>query len=237
MTDAEAPRKIAQGVAHDLYHSIGLLKNYTKFLARDLSRKSRNNPRIKEDLEIISDAVIRAEALARALMQFSHAHDPSPTIFNLNDVVSENMMLLSSFPAVQIEYRLASDLHVLKADRTQVQQVLWNLAINARDAMGASGGKIVVETYNTTDPDDLPLVALSVCDTGPGIPEKLFARIFEPMFSTKHDGVHGSIGLGLTTVQGIVQHAGGTIEVTSSLGEGARFCIYFPAGFLLADHG
>jgi two-component system cell cycle sensor histidine kinase/response regulator CckA len=229
----DTPRRIAQGVAHDFHHIIGLIRNNVKFLtSRDLPESALANHYVQEDFESIREALDQGERLSWALQQYSQASEPDPTIFNVNDMIHENKALLSSLSAITINYSLADDLYPIKADRTQIERVMWNLIINARDALGASGGEIEISTENYVSVERASLyVCLTVTDDGPGIPEEQQKRIFEPFFTTKTGNGDGSAGLGLPTVQGIVLRAGGEIVVESEEGR-TSFTVQLPAGVL-----
>jgi CheY-like chemotaxis protein len=155
----------------------------------------------------------------------------APRIVDLNAVVRElgKMLLRLIGENIQVEYALAPDLGKTRADPTQIQQVLMNLAVNARDAM-PNGGRLCIETFNTTmDSGSLAAVdyvMLAVSDTGTGIDPAVLPRIFEPFFTTKEHGK--GTGLGLSMVYGIVQQSGGQVFVYSEPGRGATFKVYLP---------
>ncbi|HXE84298.1 MAG TPA: ATP-binding protein, partial [Gemmatimonadales bacterium] len=230
----EAVGQLAGGVAHDFNNILTAISGYADILAEDLA----DNPRQLEDIEEIRKAARRAAALTRQLLAFSRKQVLEPRIINLNDVVLNLDKMLRSLMSESIELRavLAPDLMATRADSNQLEQVIMNLAINARDAM-PEGGSLTIETANVTldqqyaarhvsvAPGDYVMVAVS--DTGCGMDEKTKARIFEPFFTTKPAG--RGTGLGLSTVYGIVKQTGGNIWLYSEPKKGTTFKIYLPA--------
>jgi len=230
----EAVGQLAGGVAHDFNNILTAISGYADILAEDLA----DNPRQLEDIEEIRKAARRAAALTRQLLAFSRKQVLEPRIINLNDVVLNLDKMLRSLMSESIELKavLAPDLMATRADLNQLEQVIMNLAINARDAM-PEGGSLTIETANVTldqqyaarhvsvAPGDYVMVAVS--DTGCGMDEKTKARIFEPFFTTKPAG--RGTGLGLSTVYGIVKQTGGNIWLYSEPKKGTTFKIYLPA--------
>ena len=184
----------------------------------------------------IAGAAQRASALTRQLLAFSRKQMLAPRILDLNGIVTENLKMLTRMIGEDIDLVMipAKELGTVRADAGQIDQVIMNLAVNARDAM-PSGGKLMLETTNVTVTEEYarlhsPLrpgeyVLLSITDTGLGMDQETQSHIFEPFFTTK--GTKGP-GLGLSTVYGIIKQSGGYIWVSSELGKGTTFKIYFP---------
>jgi PAS domain S-box-containing protein len=222
------------GIAHDFNNLLTVIKGYSQLA---LSDPGGSPTPIREYLEQIDKASGRASSLIGQLLAFSRQQLLKPKVISLNQVVSHIQAMLSRLIGedIEIETRLASDLGAVKADAGQVEQVLMNLAANARDAM-PSGGNLVVGTANIVLHHDLPAsscmipagdyVLLQVSDSGCGMDAQTQARIFEPFFTTKPPGK--GTGLGLATVYGIVKQSGGYISVESYPGVGTTFGIYLP---------
>jgi PAS domain S-box-containing protein len=232
----ESVGQLAGGIAHDFNNILGVILNYAQFVAEEIEEGS---PALK-DVEEIRRAAERAAALTRQLLIFSRREVIRPEVLDLNGVVSDLDRLLRRALGehVQLETRFAPDLSAVEADPGQVEQVLVNLAVNARDAM-PGGGRLQIETGNVElDEDTLPdlpagrYVRLSVSDTGMGMAPEVAARAFEPFFSTKPRGE--GTGLGLTTVYGIVSEAGGNISIYSEPGVGTTVKVYMPASDVAA---
>ena len=229
----EAVGRLAGGIAHDFNNLLTIIKGYTELAAQ---RKSIP-VQVRTDIEHIEDASERAAGLVRQLLAFSRKQVLQPKNLDLNAVVLGLEKLLRRLIGEDIEMKtvVSAGLGTIKADPAQVEQVLMNLVVNARDAM-PSGGRIIVETANvdldkayasehvTVKPGSY--VMLAVSDTGTGISAETAAHIFEPFFTTK-GGTKGT-GLGLATVYGIVKQSGGYIWVYSEPGKGATFKVYFP---------
>jgi CheY-like chemotaxis protein len=187
---------------------------------------------------LINEAGSRAAALTQQLLGFSRQSMLRPEMLDINTAVTEAGKLMRRLLGSNIEFRtvLHPDLHQVKVDPGQLDQVLMNLAINARDAM-PGGGKLTIETSNVLLSDDYvathldckagPHVMVAVSDTGCGMDREVVARVFEPFFTTKEKGK--GTGLGMATVFGIVQQSGGCIHVYSEPGHGTMFKIYLPA--------
>jgi signal transduction histidine kinase len=213
----EAIGRLAGGVAHDFNNLLLAINGYAEFLTDSLT-----DERLKGFATEIRSAGERAAALTHQLLAFSRRQVLKPRILNLNDAAREIELMLRRLigAGVRVDFDLAGDLRNVEADPSQIGQVLLNLAVNARDAMGGSG-TLTVSTRNDSDH-----VILEVADTGEGMNEETRAHIFEPFFTTKEPG--SGTGLGLSTVYGIVAQSGGTIAVRSAPLQGATFTIRLP---------
>jgi two-component system cell cycle sensor histidine kinase/response regulator CckA len=229
----EAVGRLAGGIAHDFNNLIGVISGYAELL---LDERPGEDPD-RAALEEIRGAAARASVLTRQLLAFSRRQVLRPRPLDLNRLVLdfERMIRRVIGEDVELEAKLHGGLWTVQADPVQMEQVLLNLAVNARDAMPA-GGRLEIETANV-DLDDTfvrvhpgsqhgSYVQLIVRDTGTGMPPEVLAHVFEPFFSTKEPG-KGS-GLGLSTVYGIVKQSGGYIVAASRPGEGSEFVIYLP---------
>jgi nitrogen-specific signal transduction histidine kinase/ActR/RegA family two-component response regulator len=229
----EAMGRLAGGVAHDFNNLLTVILGETELLQRDLPVEGEQ----AEMLRDIHHAADSAAALTRQLLAFSRKQLVAPTVFDINTAIVETSKMLRRLigEQVQLETRLAPDAGVVRLDRGQLEQVMTNLAVNARDAM-PNGGLLVVETspvtldadYAALYPEVLPgdYVLIAVNDTGAGMTPEVKANIFDPFFTTKERGK--GTGLGLAMIHGIVKQAGGHIAVYSELGVGTTFRLYFP---------
>jgi hypothetical protein len=229
----EAVGRMASGIAHDFNNMLTVILGYSDLLAR---RVGDRGPFSQELLEI-RKAGDRAAAFTRQLLAFSRKQVLMPEVLDLNTVVTELEKILHRLLGEDLELRavLDPDLGHVKADPSQIEQVIMNLAVNARDAMPA-GGRLTIETRNVELDEDYarehaavrpgPHVMLAVSDTGTGMDEDTRSRIFEPFYTTKEPGK--GTGLGLSTTYGIVKQSGGSIWVYSELGHGTTFKIYLP---------
>ncbi len=220
-------------IAHDFSNILTVIKGYSQITQTGLA----DRPLLQENLAHIVKAADRAAALISQLLAFSRQQVLQPRVINLNDVTSKMLRMLERLIGtnIQIVTHLAPDLWVVRADPSQIEHVLMNLAANARDAM-PQGGKLFLETANVHLDEayaraNLNAVAgdyvmFALTDTGMGMDEQTRARMFEPFFSTKAFG-KGS-GLGLATAYGIIRQSGGHIAVESQIGTGSTFRVYLP---------
>ncbi|HWB60450.1 MAG TPA: PAS domain S-box protein [Chthoniobacteraceae bacterium] len=225
----EAFGKLAGGVAHDFNNLLTVITGYNEIV---LNAFNPNDPR-RDCVEEIARAAERAASLTSQLLAFSRQQVLQPKVINVNSVIENLQRMLRRLIGedIQLSTEPAEDLARVKADPGQLENVLMNLVVNARDAM-PSGGTVTIRTENVAipqgDPDITPgdYVMMSVADTGVGIPEHVIGQIFEPFFTTKPVG-HGT-GLGLATCYGIVKQSEGFISVESRVGEGSTFRIFLP---------
>ncbi len=215
----EAVGRLAGGIAHDFNNLLTAISGYSEFLIA-----GETDPRLQRHAEEIKKAASRAAALTGQLLAFSRRQVLQPRVLDLNAVVSDMDMMLRRLIGEDVELvtMLDSELGAIRADPTQLEQVIVNLAVNAREAMPA-GGSVTIETADLAI-DDERFVELRLTDTGVGMTEAERRQLFDPFFTTKEGGT----GLGLATVYGIVEQSGGTIEVTSEPGMGSSFRILFP---------
>ncbi len=230
----EAIGQLAGGVAHDFNNLLTAILGYTALLIES----TRDQPELAADLLEIKKAGERAGSLTRQLLTFSRKQVVQLALLDLDQVIGELEKVIRQVigDEVELETIKASGLSQVRADPNQIEQILVNLAGNARDAMPV-GGVLRIETkceVLPADPRDLaavpspwPCVTMIVSDTGTGIPAVIIDRVFEPFFSTKGPGK--GTGLGLSTVYGIVNQGGGVISVESERNRGTRFSIRFPA--------
>jgi CheY-like chemotaxis protein len=229
----EAVGRLAGGVAHDFNNLLTAIKGNAQLLLLSLPPDDPSRP----ELEQIDRTVDRAAALTRQLLTVSRRQKVQPRLMSPNETAEDMGHLLRRVlgEGVRLVVTLAPDAGVVNADPAQVEQVLLNLAVNARDAM-PDGGTLIIETANTELDDEYasrhaevvagPYVMLAVSDTGTGMTRETQARIFEPFFTTKERGK--GTGLGLPTVYGIVRQAGGHVWVYSEPGRGTTFKVYLP---------
>ncbi len=229
----EAIGRLAGGVAHDFNNLLTVINGYADMLLEDLPPDDPSRPSVTE----IRRAGARSAELTHQLLAFSRRQILAPRVLDLNAVVAdaEGMLHRVIGEDVQLTTDLAAGLSAVKADPGQIQQVLMNLAVNARDAM-PQGGQLHIETRNLELDEDYsrlhpdagsgPHVMLSVSDSGSGMPEEVRVRLFEPFFTTKAPGK--GTGLGLATVYGIVRQSGGHVEVETDLGMGTTIRVCLP---------
>jgi PAS domain S-box-containing protein len=225
----ESIGRLAGGVAHDFNNLLTVINAYSELLLETMDESDPGRVNLIE----IRKAGDRAAALTHQLLAFSRRQVLQPQTLDLNALVADAEKMLRRVISEDIEVatRLDPSLRPVRADAGQLNQVILNLAVNARDAM-PSGGKLTIATSNVATGPELPLtpgqyVLLTVTDTGAGISSDNLAHIFEPFFTTKHPGE--GTGLGLSTVYGIVQQSGGHVHVESEPGRGATFRVYLPS--------
>ena len=228
----EAIGRLAGGIAHDFNNLLMVISGYSEFLME----RAYGNELLSGPAREIATAADRATALTRQLLAFSRKQMLAPQVLDLNHVVTENLKMLNRLIGEDIELVMipGANIATIKADSGQIEQVILNLAVNARDAM-PRGGRMTIETANVMldetyaryhpplKPGEYVMLALS--DTGHGMDSDTQNHIFEPFFTTK--GTRGT-GLGLSTVYGIVKQSGGYIYVYSDVGSGTTFKIYLP---------
>jgi PAS domain S-box-containing protein len=229
----EAIGRLAGGIGHDFNNALGVILGWANLGQEEAPPGSR----LGEMFDKIASQAKHAAGLTFQLLAFARRQVLQPQNLNLNGLVSEVARLLSAAMGDRIEFKIvcAADLRTVHADQTQIEQVLMNLCLNARDAM-AQGGRLVVETQNVVVGEEFrsthsyaipgEYVLLSVADTGLGMDKATLDHIFEPFFSTKEIGK--GTGLGLATVYGIVRQHGGFVNVYSELGHGTSFRVYLP---------
>jgi PAS domain S-box-containing protein len=230
----EAIGRLAGGIAHDFNNILTAITGYSELMQK---RMGETHELYRETSEI-GKAARRAADLTRQLLAFSRQQVLQPRVLDLNEVIADMNQMVRRLIGEDIELviRHAEDLGAVKADPGQIQQVILNLAVNARDAM-PSGGRLTIHTYDVVieretrdgthagvEPGEY--VTLAISDTGIGMEESVRSKLFEPFFTTKEQGK--GTGLGLATVYGIVRQSGGEITVETTMGEGSTFRVYLP---------
>jgi len=234
-------------VAHDFNNLLGVISNYAAFAGEEVAKEALNGrwQAVRDDIEQVQQAAQRAAGLTHQLLAFARQEVIQPRVLNINDVVTsvEQLLVRTLGEHVELITDLASDLNPVLADPGQMEQVMVNLAVNARDAM-PGGGKLTIQTTNAdidenaADHAELSpgrYVAMKVIDTGTGIPKDVIDRVFEPFFTTKPHG-EGS-GLGLATVYGIITQAGGHVRIYSEPGLGTIITALLPVTEQAASAG
>ncbi len=229
----EAVGRLAGGVAHDFNNLLTVILGYCELLLVDFKP---GDPHFA-DIAEVQKAGARAGGLTRQLLAFSRKQIIEPALLDFNLIATDLRAMLGRLIGedIKVVLQLQTGLPLVKADRGQVEQIVMNLAVNARDAM-PTGGRLTIETesveldepYSKTHLGAIPgaYVALTVTDTGTGMTPEVQARLFEPFFTTKEPGK--GTGLGMATVYGIVSQAGGSVAVQSEVGKGTSFKIFFP---------
>lgn len=230
----EAVGRLAGGIAHDFNNLLTVIRAQSDFLLMDLSSESP----LVEEVEVVRSAADRAAELTRQLLAFSREQVLRPRVVDLVGVVRnmEQLLVRVLGEDVRIETEFEADLPPVRVDPGQIEQVIMNLAVNARDAM-PDGGVLTLRAWSETLTAEVAAgrtelvvgaryVRLDVTDTGQGMDEAVRGRIFEPFYTTKRS--RGGTGLGLAMAYGIVKQSGGTIHVNSTLGEGSTFVLRFP---------
>lgn len=230
----EAIGRLAGGVAHDFNNLLTAILGYCELLLAEFDEADPH----RADIAEIQSAGNRAAGLTRQLLAFSRKQIIEPTLLDLNVIITDIRAMLGRLIGEDVKVILAlpATLSVVKADRSQVEQIILNLAVNARDAM-PKGGILTIETANVELDEEYAkthlgakpghYVALTVTDTGVGMSPEVQAHLFEPFFTTKEPGK--GTGLGLATVHGIMARSGGVLGVYSELGKGTSFKAYFPS--------
>jgi PAS domain S-box-containing protein len=229
----EAVGRLAGGVAHDFNNILGVIIGYGEIVQRRIPAADPLQGKVAEILK----AAERAAALTRQLLAFSRKQVLQPRVLDLNLVVADMDKMLRRLIGENIELKMAlrEPLGSVRADPGQIEQVLMNLVVNARDAMPGAGSLLIATSEVDLDPSYLtlhpgahpgPHVLLAVSDTGQGMNSETLSRIFEPFFTTKPVGQ--GTGLGLSTVYGIVEQSGGHVDVSSEEGRGTTFMVYLP---------
>jgi CheY-like chemotaxis protein len=227
--------RLAGGVAHDFNNLLTVIKGNAALGLEDLETKETSKQAVREELVEIERAADRATELTRQLLAFSRKQILKPQALSLNEMVTNVGRMLRRTVGEDIAFEIVLDpkLGVVRADPGQIEQVLLNLVVNARDAM-PRGGMLLIETKNVSaaevkdyaESDAVPYVAIVVTDTGTGMEAEVRDRVFEPFFTTKEQGK--GTGLGLSTVYGSVKQSGGFVALESEVGKGSSFSIYLP---------
>ncbi len=229
----DAIGRLAGGIAHDFNNLLTVILTQCGFLLQELPPHTQ----LHDDATDIQGAARRAAQLTQRLLAFSRQQVLTPTVLDLNSVLRDLEPVLVSLlgEGIELEVSLHPGSLKLKADRAQLEQVVLNLVVNARDAM-PQGGRLQIMTGHVSlgaehvrrhpEAHEGPQVALGVRDTGTGMSDEILSRIFEPFFTTKEQGK--GTGLGLSTVYGIAQQSGGSVHVESTIGFGSTFEVFFP---------
>ena len=233
----ESLGQLAGGVAHDFNNLLGVISNYAAFVGEEVAKEAPDErwQAVRDDIREVQQATKQAAELTHQLLAFACQEMIQPRALNINDAVLsvEQLLIRTLGEHIELITDLADDLPPVLADAGQIEQVLVNLAVNARDAM-PQGGKLIIRTASSSTDDtasqgELPpgrYVALKVSDTGTGIAKDVLDRVFEPFFTTKPKGE--GTGLGLATVYGIITQAGGHVWIYSEPGLGTSLTALLP---------
>ncbi len=213
--------KLAAGIAHEINNPLTGILTYSSLLLKE----NKENPQMKEDLEVIVNETTRCRKIVKGLLEFARQTEPSKSPADINKVLEETLSLLENqalFHNIKVEKKLKENLPTVMMDTDQIKQVFMNIIINAAEAM-SQGGTLTIQS--DSDPQK-KFTEVSFIDTGPGIPEENLSKIFDPFFTTKRSGK--GTGLGLSVSYGIIQRHDGFLEVTSQLGKGSTFTVKLP---------
>lgn len=237
----ESVGRLAGGVAHDFNNMLGAILGYAELALQEL----KPTDKLFDYLEQIRRAAGRSAELTRQLLAFARRQTVAPEVIDLNKTISEMLKMLQRLIGENIElvFKQCSRQLLLKIDPSQIDQILTNLCVNARDAISANG-RIVIETGHFVVDEAFckkheessagsEYVVLTVCDNGSGMNEEVMNHLFEPFFTTK--GVGKGTGLGLATIYGIVRQNDGLVEVASKVGTGSTFRIFLPCHCLIEE--
>jgi two-component system, cell cycle sensor histidine kinase and response regulator CckA len=218
----EAVGRLAGGIAHDFNNLLTVVIGHSELISGETDLKL-----IRESADQIQRAASRATNLVRQLLEFSRTRPQRPTAICLNEVIADTLTLVRKLlpSSITISASLDPTVPAVLADQGQIEQVVMNLCLNARDAISDVGG-IQVKTYREVTSEQTPMLVLEVSDNGTGIDEKSVDLIFDPFFTTK--SVDKGTGLGLSIVQSVIKQIGGTIEVKTQAGAGSTFRIRVP---------
>jgi len=208
--------ELASAVGHDLRNPLGVIKNSIYFLNMVLEK---SDPEVKETLNLLEKEAVNSENIIDSLLDFARAKPPLKRRVNTGDIIREALSHIAIPGNIKVKIRLDETLPVIMADPNQVDQAVTNMVLNAIQAMPA-GGQLIVMSQTEND----RWLAISVIDTGKGIPEENLEKIFEPLFSGKAKGV----GLGLAVAKTFIEAHGGSVDVDSKVGKGSTFKIKLP---------
>ena len=227
----EALGQLTGGVAHDFNNLLMVVSGYIPLIKQRLA----NDPKGQHAAEAIELAAQRGANLTRQLLSFSRRQSLNPAVVHLNEVMEAARPILDSLLGRTVRYvtTILPEVWPVRVDRSELELAIVNMAVNARDAMGQRGGTISLTAENTSlvhgdiaDNLEGDFVALTVADTGQGMPPDILARVFDPFFTTKGEGK--GTGLGLSQVHGFVHQSGGGISIASEMGQGTRITLYLP---------
>jgi PAS domain S-box-containing protein len=236
----EALGQLTGGVAHDFNNLLMVVSGYIPMIKQRLA----NDAKGWHAAEAIELAAQRGATLTRQLLSFSRRQSLNPTVVHLNEVVEAARPILDSLAGGTVRYvtTILPDVWPVRVDRSELELAVVNMCVNARDAMGQKGGTIALTAENTSlvrgdiaDNLEGDFVALTVADTGQGMPPDILAKVFDPFFTTKGEGK--GTGLGLSQVHGFVHQSGGNVTIASEMGEGTRITLYLPRALAEMNEG